>query len=124
MLKHNEAFSSFSVSDLKQAKLFYSDVLGMEVSEGEYTLELKIGAEKSVMVYPKGNHTPASFTVLNFPVNDIEEAVDQLARKGIVFEIYNEPDLKTDEKGIMRGEGPVIAWFKDPFGNFLSIIQE
>ena len=124
MLKHKEAFSSFSVSDLKQAKQFYSEVLGMEVSEDEYTLELNIGGEKSVMVYPKGNHTPASFTVLNFPVNDIEKAVEFLTGKGIVFEIYNQPDLKTDEKGIMRGEGPLIAWFKDPFGNILSIIQE
>jgi catechol 2,3-dioxygenase-like lactoylglutathione lyase family enzyme len=124
MLKYNKAFSSFSVKDLKQARQFYSEVLGMEVSESEYTLDLKIGDGKSVMVYPKDNHSPASFTVLNFPVDDVDKAVDDLVGKGIVFEIYNEPGLKTDERGIMRGEGPLIAWFKDPFGNVLSVIQE
>ncbi|HUH33163.1 MAG TPA: VOC family protein [Daejeonella sp.] len=124
MIKQNHAFSSFSVTDLQQAKQFYGDVLQMEVSESEYTLELNIGGDKKVMVYPKANHTPASFTVLNFPVDDIDEAVETLKGKGIRFEIYNEPDLTTDEKGIMRGNGPLIAWFKDPFGNILSIIQE
>lgn len=124
MIKQNHAFSSFSVTDLQQAKQFYGDVLQMEVSESEYTLELNIGGDKKVMVYPKANHTPASFTVLNFPVDNIDEAVETLKGKGIRFEIYNEPDLTTDEKGIMRGNGPLIAWFKDPFGNILSIIQE
>ena len=124
MIKHSKAFSSFSVKDLKQAEQFYSGILGMEVSHSEYTLELSIGSGKKVMLYPKANHEPASFTVLNFPVGDIEEAVRDLAEKGVTFEIYDEPDLKTDEKGIMRGQGPLIAWFKDPFGNILSIIQE
>ena len=124
MIKSNQAFSSFSVTDLQQAKQFYTEILGMEVSEDEYTLELHIGGDKKVMVYPKPNHTPASFTVLNFPVDDIEQAVDQLTGKGIRFEIYNDPGLTTDEKGILRSEGPLIAWFKDPFGNILSIIQE
>jgi len=124
MIKQNQAFSSFSVTDLQQAKQFYGEVLQMEVSENEYTLELNIGGNKKVMVYPKGNHTPASFTVLNFPVDNIDEAVETLSGKGIRFERYNEPDLTTDEKGIMRGNGPLIAWFKDPFGNILSVIQE
>lgn len=123
MIKQNQAFSSFSVTDLQQAKQFYGDVLQMEVSENEYDLELNIGGNKKVMVYPKKNHTPASFTILNFPVDNIDEAVETLKGKGIRFEIYNEPDLTTDEKGIMRS-GPLIAWFKDPFGNILSVIQE
>lgn len=124
MIKQNHAFSSFSVTDLQQAKQFYEDVLQMEVSENEYTLELGIGGNKKVIVYPKENHTPASCTVLNFPVDNIDEAVETLKGKGIRFEAYNEPDLKTDEKGIMRSNGPLIAWFKDPFGNILSLIQE
>ena len=124
MIKQNHAFSSFSVTDLQQAKQFYGDVLQMEVSENEYTLELDIGGNKKVMLYPKKNHTPASFTVLNFPVDNIDEAVETLEGKGVRFERYNEPDLKTDEKGIMRGNGPLIAWFKDPFGNIISILQE
>jgi len=124
MLKHDKAFSSFSVKDLEEARQFYAEVLGMEASVNEYTLELKIGGEQSVMVYPKLNHTPASFTVLNFPVDDISSAVDHLVSKGIVFEIYDDPEFKTDERGIMRGEGPLIAWFKDPSSNILSIIQE
>lgn len=124
MIIQNQAFSSFSVTDLKKAKQFYSEVLGMEVSESEYTLDLHIGGDKKVMVYPKANHTPASFTILNFPVDDIEKAVEDLKKKGVVFEIYKELDLTTDEQGIFRGEGPLIAWFKDPFGNILSVIQE
>ena len=124
MLQHNKAFSSFSVKDLKKARQFYSDILGMEISESEYTLELKIGDGRSVIVYSKDNHSPASFTVLNFPVADIDQAVDHLVGKGVKFEIYNDPEFKTDERGVMRGEGPLIAWFKDPFGNILSIIQE
>ena len=124
MIKQNQAFSSFSVKDLQQAKQFYGEVLQMEVEENEYALELNIGNNKKVMVYAKENHTPASFTVLNFPVNNIDEAVETLKSKGIQFERYNEPDLTTDEKGIMRGNGPLIAWFKDPFGNILSVLQE
>ena len=96
----------------------------MEVSEGPYTLELHIGNDQKVMLYPKANHSPASFTVLNFPVDNIDQAVKGLSERGIIFEIYQEPELTTDEKGIFRGEGPLIAWFKDPFGNILSIIQE
>ena len=124
MIKQNHAFSSFSVTDLQQAKQFYGEILQMEVEENEYALELDIGGNKKVMVYPKENHTPASFTVLNFPVDNIDEAVETLKSKGIQFERYNEPDLTTDENGIMRGNGPLIAWFKDPFGNILSVLQE
>ena len=124
MIRYNQAFSSFSVNDLQQAKQFYTESLGMQVSEGEYTLDLHLGGEQKVLIYPKPNHTPASFTILNFPVDNIEEEVENLKTKGIQFEIYNEPNLTTDANGILRGEGPLIAWFKDPFGNILSIIQE
>ncbi|HEX9151269.1 MAG TPA: VOC family protein, partial [Flavobacterium sp.] len=124
MLKFDQAFSSFSVTDLQQAQQFYSEVLGMAVTQGQYTLNLHIGSDKKVIVYPKLNHLPATFTVLNFPVDDIEKEIEILKGKGIEFEIYNEPELKTDEKGILRSGGPLMAWFKDPFGNILSIIQE
>jgi catechol 2,3-dioxygenase-like lactoylglutathione lyase family enzyme len=124
MIKHNQAFSSFSVTDVQKAKEFYAGVLGMEVSEDGYTSTLHLGENRKVIVYPKANHAPATFTVLNFPVDDIEKELQNLKEKGVRFEIYNEPDLQTDEKGILRGKGPLIAWFKDPFGNILSIIQE
>ena len=124
MLKYDRAFSSFSVTDLARARQFYSEVLGMEVSEDAYTLNLHIGNDQKVMLYAKPNHSAATFTVLNFPVDDIDRAVESLSQKGIVFEIYHEPGLTTDEKGVFRGEGPLIAWFKDPSGNILSIIQE
>lgn len=124
MIRHNKAFSSFSVSNLREAKQFYSGVLGMKVTESEYTLELQISEGHKIMVYPKVDHTAATFTILNFPVDDLETELAELKAKGVVFEIYDQPELKTDEKGVFRGEGPLIAWFKDPSGNILSIIQE
>jgi hypothetical protein len=87
-------------------------------------LKLQISSGTKVLVYPKPNHTPATFTILNFPVKDVESAVDELSGKGITFEKYDYGDIKTDEKGIFRGGGPLIAWFKDPAGNILSVIQE
>ncbi|MBC8030198.1 MAG: VOC family protein [Pyrinomonadaceae bacterium] len=126
MFKDTKAFSSFSVDDLNRAKEFYGQTLGLEVSETKEGLGLQIAGGGPVFLYPKPNHTPASFTVLNFPVDDIEKAVDDLTALGVQFESY-EGELKTDEKGIFRGaargEGPNIAWFKDPAGNILSVLE-
>ena len=123
LFKEAKAFSSFSVNDLQKAKQFYGDTLGLEVSESNEGLELHTGGN-SVFLYPKSNHTPASFTVLNFHVDDIEKAVDELNALGVSLEQYNQPDLKTDQRGIFRGPGPQIAWFKDPAGNILSVLEE
>jgi catechol 2,3-dioxygenase-like lactoylglutathione lyase family enzyme len=124
MFQHTTAFSSFSVNDLQKAKEFYGKTLGLKVSEIEEGLELHLASGAKVFAYPKPeNHTPATFTILNFVVNDIEAAVDQLKNLGIRFEQF-EGEMKTDEKGIFRGQGPKIAWFKDPAGNFLSVLEE
>lgn len=126
MFKDTKAFSSFSVDDLNKAKEFYGQTLGVEVSETKEGLALQIAGGGQVFVYPKPNHAPASFTVLNFPVSDIEKAVNELTARGVTFERY-EGEMKTDEKGIFRGaaqgEGPNIAWFKDPAGNILSVLE-
>lgn len=123
MFNITNAFSSFSVNDLQKAKAFYAGTLGLEVKESKEGLDLRIPGGAKVFLYPKQNHVPATFTVLNFIVRNIDEAVDQLAALGVRFERY-EGELKTDEKGIFRGRGPTIAWFKDPAGNFLSVLQE
>jgi predicted enzyme related to lactoylglutathione lyase len=120
-------FSSFSVNDIAKAKEFYAKTLGIDVSDNEQGgLELSFTDGGSVFVYPKDNHEPATFTVLNFLVDDIEKAVNDLKGRGITFESYD-GEMKTDAKGIMRGKehghGPNIAWFKDPAGNFLSVIE-
>jgi len=123
LFRDAKAFSSFSVNDLKRAKEFYGQTLGLDVSETAEGLELR-NKGTSVFLYPKPNHTPASFTVLNFPVDDIETAVEELESMGIRLEHYDLPDMKTDERGIFRGNpGPQIAWFKDPAGNILSVVQ-
>src|SRR6185369_13050488 len=128
MFKSINAFSSFSVNDLQKAKAFYGEVLGMEVSEDTKMglLMLHMPDSTVIMVYPKSNHVPATFTILNFSVPDIDEAVEELGKAGVTFETYDEPNLKTDGKGICRSEeGPEgIAWFKDPAGNIMSVIQE
>ena len=127
MLGYSKTFSSFSVNNIQEAKDFYGKILGMEISEipgMEGLIRLHSEGGNSVMIYSKPNHTPATFTVLNFNVDDVEKAVDELTKKGIHFEIYNEPDIKTDEKGISRGNGVKIAWFKDPAGNILSVLEE
>lgn len=124
MFSQTKAFSGFSVDDIEKAKNFYSNVLGLRVSNldmGVLALHIKDGND--IIIYPKPNHKPATFTILNFPVDDIEKAVDQLADKGVKFEQY-EGDLKTDKKGIFRNAGPLIAWFKDPAGNILSVLEE
>ena len=124
MFREAESFSSFSVNDIKNAKEFYEQTLGLEVKETPEGLELHT-EDNAVFIYPKPNHTPASFTVLNFHVDDIEAAVDELNSLGVNLEHYNLPDIKTDERGIARGpHGPTIAWFKDPAGNILSVLQE
>ena len=123
-LNDSEAFSGYSVDDLGEAKKFYGDVLGLKVSEGmEGTLELELAGGGRVFMYQKPNHAPATYTVLNFPVPDVDAAVHDLSNRGVRFERYDQPEIKTDEKGIHRG-GPVIAWFKDPAGNILSVIEE
>lgn len=122
MIKYKEIFSGFSVDDIEKAKSFYGKTLGMKVTEDQMGhLELHIEGSNNVLLYPKPNHSPASFTVLNFPVEDIDKAVDELRRRGVVFEQYDDP-IKTDEKGICRGE-PNIAWLKDPAGNILSVLE-
>lgn len=127
MFKGNKAFSSFSANDLVKAKKFYAEILGLDVSETkEGGLGLKLGGGGEVFIYPKPNHEPATFTVLNFQVDDIDQAVAELKKLGVQFESY-EGEIKTDEKDIFRGadrgEGPNIAWFKDPAGNILSVIE-
>lgn len=123
-LKDSKAFSGFSVNDIPKAKQFYSNTLGLDVAEANGMLTVKFAGGNNVLVYPKPDHTPATFTILNFPVRDIEAAVDRLTRSGVRFEQY-EGDLKTDAKGIARGSGgPLIAWFKDPAGNIMSVLEE
>ncbi len=124
MFEDTRAFSGFSVDDIAEAKTFYSETLGLDVEDGEMgTLALHLADGSDVLIYPKGDdHTPATFTILNFPVDDIEQAVDELAVRGIQFEQYG-GNIETDEKGIFRGGGPLIAWFKDPAGNILSLLE-
>ncbi|HEV8053616.1 MAG TPA: VOC family protein [Candidatus Limnocylindrales bacterium] len=122
MLKDSKAFSGFSVDDISKAKDFYGQTLGVEVRDGPMgLLELHLGGGALVIAYPKENHEPATFTILNFPVEDVERAVEELKAKGVDFEHY---EGMTDEKGISRGQGPTIAWFKDPAGNILSVLEE
>ena len=124
MFKKTRAFSSFSVDDLERAHEFYRDVLGLEVSDEQMGLELRLATGGLIFIYPKSDHTPATFTILNFPVDDIEAAVDELLGKGIQFEIYEEGNLKTNSRGIFASHGRKLAWFKDPSGNFLSLVEE
>jgi catechol 2,3-dioxygenase-like lactoylglutathione lyase family enzyme len=125
MFRDTKAFSSFSTPDLQEAKQFYGETLGLEVVETPEGLELHIAGSTPVFVYPSDNYTPPKHTVLNFPVDDIEAAVDELNRRGVPIEQYDLPDLKTDESGIFRGDsGPrAIAWFKDPAEHVLSVLQ-
>ena len=125
MFKHTKAFSSFSVNDLKKAKEFYQDILGLETKDDPMgVFELHVSGGSNIMVYPKPNHEPATYTILNFPVDDIEKSVDGLILKGVVFEQYG-GEIKTDEKGICRDpRGPKIAWFKDPAGNIFSVLEQ
>lgn len=124
MLGKSNAFSGFSVDDLQKAKKFYGETLGLDVVEEHGFLTLRFAGGATVLIYPKRNHKPATYTTLNFPVDDVDAAVDELNRRGVRFETYSQPDLKTDAKGISREGGPTIAWFKDPAGNILSVLNE
>lgn len=123
MLKDSKAFSGFSVNDMEKARKFYSETLGLETSAPMGALQLHLSGGGRVFIYEKPNHEPATFTVLNFPVADVEKTVDELTAKGISFEHYNMGGMNTDAKGIMRGRGPTIAWFKDPAGNIISVVE-
>lgn len=124
MFEDTRAFSGFSVNDLAAAKEFYGRTLGLDVEEGPGNLTLKIAGGNNIFIYPKDDHIPATYTILNFPVDDIDQAVDELNSKGITCEHYGNT---TDERGILRGsargQGPDIAWFKDPAGNILSVLK-
>jgi catechol 2,3-dioxygenase-like lactoylglutathione lyase family enzyme len=121
MFTNTKAFSGFAVDDVDKAREFYSETLGLEVSEENGLLTLHIAGDRPTLIYPRPNHTPAEYTILNFPVDDIDQAVDDLTARGVQFERYEGFDQ--DERGIMRAEGPPIAWFKDPAGNVLSVIK-
>jgi len=122
-LQESKAFSGYSANDIQKAKEFYGSTLGVNVSESNGLLTLNLAGGHKVLIYPKPNHVPATFTVLNFPVPSVDKAVDELTKRGVRFEKYDDPQLKTDERGIFRGQGPVIAWFKDPAGNILSVLE-
>jgi predicted enzyme related to lactoylglutathione lyase len=122
MFRDTKAFSGFAVDDVAKAKEFYEQTLGLRVTEENGMLQLHLAGDRNVLVYPKPGHTPAGYTILNFPVEDIEKAVDELAERGVTMQRYE--GMKTDERGIMREGGPYIAWFTDPAGNVLSVLQD
>ena len=124
MFKDTAAFSGFSVDDAEAARAFYADTLGLEVTEDHGILDIQLGGGHHAIAYPKPNHEPATFTILNFPVSDIEATVDELTSRGGVFERYEGTEMETDAKGIFRKGGPLIAWFTDPAGNVLSVIED
>jgi catechol 2,3-dioxygenase-like lactoylglutathione lyase family enzyme len=122
MFENTKAFSGFAVDDVGKAREFYGDTLGLKTSEENGLLTLHIAGDRPTLLYPKPDHTPADYTILNFPVDDIDEAVDELAARGVSFERYESFDQ--DDKGVWRGGGPNIAWFKDPAGNVLSVLEQ
>jgi catechol 2,3-dioxygenase-like lactoylglutathione lyase family enzyme len=119
---NTKAFSGFAVDDIEKAREFYGETLGLKTSEEHGLLTLHLAGDRPTLVYPKPDHTPATYTILNFPVDDIDAAVDALAARGVEFERYD--GAEQDEKGVMRAGGPYIAWFTDPAGNVLSVLQE
>jgi predicted enzyme related to lactoylglutathione lyase len=125
MLKDSPTFSTFSVNDIEAARRFYGETLGLEVAIAADSgmLEIHVAGGSRVMAYPKADHTPAAFTILNFVVPSVDAAVDELNRAGVQMEQYNMPDAAQDAKGISRGQGPTIAWFTDPAGNILSVLE-
>jgi catechol 2,3-dioxygenase-like lactoylglutathione lyase family enzyme len=123
MFRDTKAFSGFAVPDIAAAKAFYGDTLGLDLTEEHGMLTLHLAGGRDTIVYPKPDHVPATYTILNFPVEDVEAAVDELTAKGVEFQKYEGEDFATDAKGIMRQGGPLIAWFTDPAGNILSVLQ-
>jgi predicted enzyme related to lactoylglutathione lyase len=123
MLENSKAFSGFAAADIQKVKEFYEKTLRLKVTENHGLLTLHLAGGNKVLIYPKPDHVPASFTILNFPVDDVDAAVEELTGRGVVFQKYDGPEVKTDSKGIMRGNGPTIAWFKDPAGNILSVLE-
>ena len=124
MFTNSAAFSGFAVDDIDAARAFYADTLGLTVELNEMgILDITLGSGAHVLVYSKPDHEPAGFTILNFPVSDIDAAVDELNARGVVTKIYDDPEYGGDEKGIVRGWGPEIAWFRDPAGNVLSVLR-
>jgi catechol 2,3-dioxygenase-like lactoylglutathione lyase family enzyme len=123
MFTDTRAFSGFSVDDLAKARQFYGEALGLRISDGpmQGLMTLHLGGGHDVLVYEKPDHAPATYTMLNFPVDDVERAVDELVNRGVRFERY--PGLDADERGIFRGGGPLIAWFTDPAGNILAVLE-
>jgi catechol 2,3-dioxygenase-like lactoylglutathione lyase family enzyme len=121
MLADSKAFSGFAAPDIDAEREFYGDKLGIKVTEEHGLLTLHLAGDRPTLIYPKADHEPAGYTILNFPVDDVEAAVDELSARGVEFEHYDGFDQ--DEKGIARGNGPDIAWFKDPAGNVLSVIK-
>jgi catechol 2,3-dioxygenase-like lactoylglutathione lyase family enzyme len=122
MLTDTHAYSGFSSNDIPATKAFYADTLGLEVTEANGMLTLHLAGGGNVLIYPKDDHQPAAYTCLNFPVADIEAAVDELTERGVTFERYE--GMAQDERGVMHDLGPPIAWFKDPAGNILSVLEE
>jgi predicted enzyme related to lactoylglutathione lyase len=123
MFTDTKAFSGFAVPDIAAAKTFYGDTLGIRVTEEHGLLTLHLaGGDRPTLVYPKPDHVPASYTILNFPVDDIDAAVDELTKRGVEMRRYD--GMEQDDRGIMRAGGPYIAWFTDPAGNVLSVLQE
>lgn len=125
MFTQTQAFSGFSVDDIERAREFYGETLGLEIEElpPHGLLRLRIEGGNPTLVYPKEDHEPASFTILNFPVADVEGTVAALRERGVEFERYEGTPMETDEQGVFRGGGPLIAWFKDPAGNVLSVVE-
>jgi catechol 2,3-dioxygenase-like lactoylglutathione lyase family enzyme len=121
MLAHSKAFSGFAVPDLDEARRFYGETLGLKTTDEHGMLTLQLAGDRPTLIYPKPDFTPATYTILNFPVEDIDATVDELTARGVTFERYD--GFEQDEKGIARGNGPDIAWFKDPAGNILSVLQ-
>jgi predicted enzyme related to lactoylglutathione lyase len=122
MFADTKAFSGFAVDDVEKAREFYGETLGIAISEENGMLTLQIAGDRPTLVYPRHGHIPAEYTILNFPVQDIDQAVEELSARGVRMERYE--GIEQDEKGVFRGGGPYIAWFKDPAGNVLSVLQQ
>jgi predicted enzyme related to lactoylglutathione lyase len=122
MFANTKAFSGFAVDDVPKAREFYGETLGIDTSEENGLLTLHLAGDRDTLAYPKPGHRPADYTILNFPVDDIDSAVEELTKRGVAMERYD--DFEQDDKGVFRGGGPYIAWFRDPAGNVLSVLQQ